>query len=89
MSTPKRMERDRTRVPDPVETYEPQGVDYAWIMQVTFVLTIIAGAPIVAIASIWATLPTWGDRVQFAIGLGAVIWFGIALAVFLYAYTRQ
>lgn len=72
-------------VPEPVERYEPDGIDYGWIMQVTFILTILIGAPIVAIASTQATLPTWGERVQFAVGIGAVVWFVTAVAVFGYA----
>jgi len=69
----------------PVETSDPEGTDYGWVMQITFVLTIVVGAPVVALLSIPATLPTWGARVEFAIRVGAVIWFLIAVAVFLYA----
>ena len=76
-------------MPEPVESFDPEGIDYAWIMQVTFVLTILLGAPIVAIASTSVALPTWGDRVQFAVGVGAVIWFITGIAVFVYARTYR
>lgn len=69
----------------PVETSDPEGVDYGWVMQTTFVLTIVVGAPVVAALSVQTTLPTWGARVEFAIRVGAVVWIVVALAVFLYA----
>ena len=70
---------------EPVETTDPDGVDYGWVMQTTFVLTIIIGAPVVTVLSLGATLPTWGTRVGFAIRVGAVIWILTALSVFGYA----
>lgn len=72
-------------MPEPVERYEPEGIDYGWVMQVTFILTILIGAPTVALASTQASLPTWGVRVQFAVGIGAIIWFLTAVTVFGYA----
>ena len=57
-------------------------------MQVTFVLTIVIGAPLIAIASSFVELPTWDDRVQFAISMGAVLWFCIAIVTFVIAYRR-
>ncbi|WP_458205372.1 DUF5822 domain-containing protein [Haladaptatus sp. NG-SE-30] len=78
-------------MPEPVETYEPEGVDYGWVMQVTFVTTILVGAPIVALLSVVSgvTLPTWESRVSFAIRVGAIVWFVTAVSVYLYARTRQ
>ena len=76
-------------MPERVETTNPEGVDYGWMMQVTFVVTILVGAPIVALLSVNAELPTWGARVQFAVGLGAPIWFCTALVVFAYANRNQ
>jgi uncharacterized membrane protein len=73
----------------PVETSDPEGVDYGWVMQTTFVLTILVGAPVVALLSIPTTLPTWGARVEFAIRVGAVIWFLVAVVVFLYAWRTD
>lgn len=75
-------------MPEPVERYDPDGIDYAWIMQVTFVTTIIVGAPVVALVSTQATLPTWTDRVQFAIGVGAVVWFVVGIVVYGIARRR-
>lgn len=69
----------------PVERSTPEGVDYGWVMQVTFVLTILLGAPLVAALSTTATLPTWEARAAFAVRVGAVVWFLTATAAFLYA----
>lgn len=59
--------------------------DYAWVMRTTFVLSILVGAPVVAVLSVPVALPTWNDRVAFAVRVGAGVWFVIAVAVFLYA----
>ncbi|MDJ1431590.1 DUF5822 domain-containing protein [Halostagnicola sp. A-GB9-2] len=76
-------------MPEPVETSSPDGVDFGWVMQVTFVATIAVGAPIVALLSVPVDLPSWGARVEFAIRVGAVIWIITALSVFLYAKRQQ
>lgn len=70
---------------DLVDTTDPEGVDFGWVMQMTFVITILVGAPIVAGLSILVELPTWGSRVSFAIRVGAPIWFLTAVGTFLYA----
>lgn len=75
-------------MPEPVETYDPAGIDYAWIMQVTFILTIIVGAPLIALLSTQTSLGTWSDRLQFAIGIGATVWFVVAILVYLVARNR-
>jgi hypothetical protein len=74
-------------VPDRVESHDPEGVDYAWVMQTTFVLTIVVGAPVVALLSLPASLPTWTARATFAVRVGAVVWLIVAVAV--YAYARR
>ena len=74
-------------MPDPVETTDPEGVDYGWVMQITFVLTIAVGAPVVALLSIGTPLDSWNARVSFAIRVGAVVWVLVALAV--YGYARR
>mgnify|MGYP006926898403 CR=1 FL=1 len=58
-------------------------------MQVTFVVTIVVGAPIVAALSLTTTLTTWTARASFAIRVGALVWFLVAVGVFLYARRRQ
>jgi hypothetical protein len=68
-----------------VERTDPEGVDYGWVMQVTFVASIVVGAPIVAIASLSVTLPTWPDRAVFAIRVGAPVWLLISLSIYGYA----
>ncbi|SEO71411.1 hypothetical protein SAMN04487948_104321 [Halogranum amylolyticum] len=69
----------------PVERSNPEGVDYGWVMQTTFVTTILVGAPIVAALSTQVVLPTWESRVEFAVRVGAVVWILTAVSVFVYA----
>jgi hypothetical protein len=76
---------EASTVPTRVETTDPEGVDYGWVMQVTFVVTILVGAPVVALASTAVSLPTWGARVGFVLRVGAVVWIVVAGGVFLYA----
>jgi hypothetical protein len=76
-------------VPERVETTSPDGVDYGWVMQTTFVATIVVGAPVVAALSTTASLPTWGSRAEFAIRVGAVVWLLTAITVFAYAKRKQ
>lgn len=78
-------------MPEPVETHDPEGVDYGWVMQTTFVLTIVVGAPIVALIAwlVGVSLPTWAARAEFAIRVGAVVWFVVAVGVFLYARRME
>ncbi|SFR55928.1 hypothetical protein SAMN04487947_2258 [Halogeometricum rufum] len=68
-----------------VERTNPEGVDYGWVMQTTFVVTILVGSPTVAALSLVYTLPTWAARASFAIRVGAVVWILTAVAVFVYA----
>lgn len=72
-------------VPQRVETTDPDGVDHTWVMQVTFVLTLAAGVPLVVGLSVLADLPTWGARAEFAVRVGAVVWLATALGVYGYA----
>ncbi|AFZ74162.1 DUF5822 domain-containing protein [Natronobacterium gregoryi] len=76
-------------MPEPVETADPEGVDYGWVMQVTFVLTILVGAPIVALLSIPVELTTWVERAEFAVRVGAAVWLATGIAVFAYAKRKQ
>ena len=69
----------------PVERAEYEGVDYAWVMQTTFVVTILVGAPVAALLSTAVALDSWGARAAFAVRVGAPIWFVTAVAVALYA----
>ncbi len=71
-------------VPHRVET-DPDGVDFGWVMQVTFVATILVGAPTVAILSLGASLPTWNDRLLFAVRVGALVWLVTAVVTYIYA----
>ncbi|TKX75400.1 hypothetical protein EXE46_04405 [Halorubrum sp. GN11_10-6_MGM] len=73
----------------PVERAEYEGVDYAWVMQTTFVVTILVGAPVVALLSTAVTLDSWGARAAFAVRVGAPIWFVTAVAVALYARRTE
>lgn len=72
-------------MPERVETYDPEGVDFGWVMQVTFVATIVVGAPLVALASLAVSLSTWEEMALFAVRVGAAVWFCTAVAIYLYA----
>lgn len=72
---------------DTVDTSD--GVDFGWVMQVTFVMTIVVGAPVVALLSFGVTLPTWEARVSFAVRVGAIVWLCTAVAVYFYARRNQ
>ncbi|QIO22957.1 DUF5822 domain-containing protein [Haloarcula sp. JP-L23] len=72
-----------------VEQTDPDGVDFGWVMQVTFVTTILVGSPIVVLASFGTVLPTWTSRALFAVRVGAVVWFLTAIGVYLYARYRR
>ena len=76
-------------MPTRVETTNPDGVDYGWVMQTTFVVTIAVGAPLVAALSTLVTLTTWSARAEFAVRVGAVVWFLTAVLVYLYARTTD
>lgn len=71
------------------EQTDPEGVDYGWVMQVTFVVTIVVGAPVVAALSLSRSLPTWDERAVFAIRVGALVWLLTAVCVYLYARRVQ
>ena len=58
-------------------------------MQTTFVVTILVGAPVVAVASSFVTLDTWGARAVFAVRVGAPIWFLTAITVAIYARRTE
>ncbi len=74
-------------MPERVGHTDPDGVDFGWVMQVTFVVTIAVGAPVVALLSTRVALPDWGARAAFAVRVGAVVWLLTAVAV--YAYARS
>jgi uncharacterized membrane protein len=70
-----------------VRRTDPEGIDYGWVMQVTFILTIVVGVPVVLLLSTLVTLPTWSDRAVFVTQVGAPVWFLTAVSV--YAYARR
>ncbi|MEF8773465.1 MAG: DUF5822 domain-containing protein [Halobacteriales archaeon] len=74
-------------MPERVETTEPDGVDYTWVMQVTFLVTLAAGVPVVVVLSLGTSLPTWEAKATFAVRVGAVVWLATALGT--YAYARH
>ncbi|MFC6865163.1 DUF5822 domain-containing protein [Halomicroarcula sp. GCM10025817] len=72
-----------------VEQTDPDGVDFGWVMQVTFLTTILVGTPVVVALSALVTLSTWSARALFAVRVGAVVWFLTAVSVYLYARYRR
>ncbi|AWB26714.1 DUF5822 domain-containing protein [Halococcoides cellulosivorans] len=65
------------------------GPDYAWILQTTFVLSILLGAPLIAIASLASELPTWEARSTFAIQAGAMVWVAISIGTLAYDWWAR
>jgi hypothetical protein len=76
-------------MPEHVATTDPEGVDFGWVMQTTFVLTVVVGAPLVALLSTQATLPDWSARLSFAVRVGALVWVLTGTSVYLYARRRE
>lgn len=76
-------------MPEPVETTDPEGVDYTWVMQVTFLVTLAVGVPAVAVLSLVVALPTWEAKASFAARVGAIVWFVTAIGVYGYARRRS
>lgn len=76
-------------MPDVTQT-DPQGIDFGWVMQVTFVLTVLLGVPIVGAASlVVGPMESWAERVSFAVRVGALVWFVTAVTTYLYARLGQ
>lgn len=71
----------------PERVDRPDGVDFGWVMQVTFLVTVVVGAPAVALLGTQVALPDWGARVSFAVRVGAVVW--LVTGVTVYAYARS
>lgn len=61
-------------------------VDYGYVLEVTFVLTVLVGAPVIALASLFVELDSWTARVVFATTLAGALWF--VFAVVIYASVR-
>lgn len=68
-----------------VEHTDPDGVDFGWVMQMTFVVTVAVGVPVVAVLSLFTPLPTWESRVAFVVRVGALVWLITTLGTYLYA----
>lgn len=76
-------------VPERVATTDPEGVDYGWVVQVTFVVSILVGFPVAALLAIGTDLPTWTARATFAVRVAAVVWLVVGLSVLAYAKVRR
>jgi hypothetical protein len=76
-------------VPERVETTDPEGLDYGRVMQVTFVVSVVAGAPLVALLSLTVGPGTWGARAGFAVRVGAVVWIAVAVAALAHERRRD
>lgn len=76
-------------VAQPVDVTDPEGIDYGWVVQTTFVVSILVGFPVAGVLSTTTPLPTWSARLVFAIRVGAVVWLLVGLAVLASAKVRQ
>lgn len=64
-----------------------ESVDFGWVMEVTFIVTVLLGAPIVALGGLWFEIEGWNARIIFATTVAAAVWFITAIGV--YAYARS
>ena len=76
-------------MPEPVEVTDPEGVDYTWVMQVTFLTSLVVGVPIVVALSLTQSFDGWTAMALYAVRVGALIWLVIALVVYVYARRTQ
>lgn len=76
-------------MPEPVETTDPDGVDYTWVMQVTFLVSLVVGVPVVVALSLSRSFDGWTAMALFAVRIGALVWLLIALFVYVYARRTQ
>ena len=64
---------------------DDETVDFGWVMEMTFLLTVVLGAPLIAIGSLWFEIGGWTGRVVFATTVAAAVWFVTAVCVYFYA----
>lgn len=55
-------------------------------MEVTFVVTVLVGAPLIGLTSFLVDLEGWRGRVVYATTLAAAVW--LVTAVVVYGYAR-
>ncbi|MFP4590466.1 MAG: DUF5822 domain-containing protein [Halobacteriales archaeon] len=63
-------------------------VDHTRILQTTFVVTVLVGAPLVALSSLLVDLPTWRARAAFAGVVGGSIWLLTAIGLLVRSRRR-
>lgn len=61
-----------------------EAVDFGWVMEMTFILTVVVGTPIIMVGSLWFDIDTWTARIVFATTVGAAVWFITAIGVYGY-----
>lgn len=62
-----------------------ESVDYRWVMEMTFILTVVIGTPIIALGGLLVEFDGWTGRVVYATTIAALVWFLTAISVYLYA----
>ena len=63
-------------------------VEFGWVMEVTFVVTVLVGTPLVIFSSLFVELDGWTARLVYATTIAAAVWFVTAIAVYLVARRR-
>lgn len=74
---------------DDGEPTAPDEVDYTRVMQLTFLTTLVAGVPVVVVLSLFVSLPTWADRAEFAVRVGALLWLLTGTGLYVRERRRQ
>lgn len=65
------------------------GVDTEHVMNLTFVLTLLFGVPVVVILSLFVPLEGWDEIVMFVVQVGAAIWFLTAVTLYVRERIRD
>lgn len=67
---------------------ETAAVDFGWILQMTFVVTVVAGVPLLALGSVFVSLPDWPSRAAYAGAGGGSLWLVTAVGLYLLELRR-
>ena len=66
-----------------------EGVDTEHVMNLTFVLTLLLGVPMVVVLSLFVPLDGWNEIISFVVRVGAGIWFLTAVALYVRERRRS
>lgn len=65
---------------------ERAAIDFRRLFELTFIITVIVGTPLIALSALFVELPDFETRVVYATTIAAAVW--LVTAVVLYARAR-